>query len=510
MKDIFTRSKSMSREYCCSIVRIGDVIPVEGSDFLGKTIVDGFQIVVRKDKVKKGDIMFYASNECELNERFLSVNNEFDRSCYTKNSNFEETEIHIKEIEEIRKSLKDSSLDQDTIDSKNALIDIHENAIKGLCGFFNKYGRVKMINLRKCPSLGYLFTPEALYKFCPKAESVNLSDWVDDIEADHDFDTVNGELFVKAFIPRRNKSMATSSRFNKRQKNVDKIEKILPNQFFFHYDTQLLNKNIHRFSPDSEVYISAKIHGSSIVLGNLKTRKEKVYRSRVLNFFNSKLLPKKWRKYVIDYEDIYSSRTVIKNKDLNENVGEGFYASDIWSDWEKKLNGYIPKGMTIYGEIVGYLTNEPIMLQENYDYGCNSGESKLMIYRITSSEEDGSKREWEIDEVIDFTENLKKSIPQLMSYPLLYHGTLRDLYPEVTEDWENKVLENLKSESRFGMEENEPLCVNKVPREGIVIRIANDPLNEAFKLKCNKFLEMEGKEIDSGQIDIEMQDKYLG
>ena len=261
MKDIFTRSKSMSREYCCSIVRIGDVIPVEGSDFLGKTIVDGFQIVVRKDKVKKGDIMFYASNECELNERYLSVNNEFERSCYTKNSNFEETEIHIKEIEEIRKSLEDSNLDQDTIDSKNALIDIHENAIKSLCGFFNKYGRVKMINLRKCPSLGYLFTPEALYKFCPKAESVNLSDWVDDIEADHDFDTVDGELFVKAFIPRQKESVATSSRFNKRQKNVDKIEKILPNQFFFHYDTQLLNKNIHRFSPDSEVYISAKIHG---------------------------------------------------------------------------------------------------------------------------------------------------------------------------------------------------------------------------------------------------------
>ena len=184
--------------------------------------------------------------------------------------------------------------------------------------------------------------------------------------------------------------------------------------------------------------------------------------------------------------------------------------SDIWSDWEKKLNGYIPKGMTIYGEIVGYLTDEPRMIQKNYDYGCNSGESKLMIYRITSSEEDGSKREWEIDEVIDFTENLKKSVPQLMSYPLLYHGTLRDLYPELTEDWENKVLENLKSESKFGMEKNEPLCVNRVPREGIVIRIANDPLNEAFKLKCNKFLEMEGKEIDSGQIDIEMQDKYIG
>ena len=77
----------MSREYCCTIVRVGDIEPIQGSDFLGKTLVDGVQIVVRKDEVSKGDIMFYASNETELCEGFLSVNNLFSREFYDKNAN---------------------------------------------------------------------------------------------------------------------------------------------------------------------------------------------------------------------------------------------------------------------------------------------------------------------------------------------------------------------------------------------------------------------------------------
>ena len=84
---MFSCSQEMSREYCCTIVRVGDIEPIQGSDFLGKTLVDGVQIVVRKDEVSKGDIMFYASNETELCEGFLSVNNLFSREFYDKNTN---------------------------------------------------------------------------------------------------------------------------------------------------------------------------------------------------------------------------------------------------------------------------------------------------------------------------------------------------------------------------------------------------------------------------------------
>ena len=91
---------------------------------------------------------------------------------------------------------------------------------------------------------------------------------------------------------------------------------------------------------------------------------------------------------------------------------------------------------------------------------------------------------------------------------ILYHGTLADLYPHVAVDehWRDHILECLANDSaHFGMEKNEPLCKNKVPREGLVLRIDNDPVPQAFKLKSNLFFERESKLIDKGEVDVEVQ-----
>jgi hypothetical protein len=54
------------------------------------------------------------------------------------------------------------------------------------------------------------------------------------------------------------------------------------------------------------------------------------------------------------------------------------------------------------------------------------------------------------------------------------------------------------------MEQQESLNIKSMPREGICLRIENDPVAECFKLKCKKFLEKEAKAIDKGEVDIEM------
>ena len=49
-----------------------------------------------------------------------------------------------------------------------------------------------------------------------------------------------------------------------------------------------------------------------------------------------------------------------------------------------------------------------------------------------------------------------------------------------------------------------PICTNKVPEEGIIIRKLKHPSKfEAFKLKSKRFLEKESKEADKGTLDIE-------
>ncbi len=52
------------------------------------------------------------------------------------------------------------------------------------------------------------------------------------------------------------------------------------------------------------------------------------------------------------------------------------------------------------------------------------------------------------------------------------------------------------------MECNSPTCSNKVPHEGVVIKVENMK-SEAFKLKCFKFINAEGAALDAGTSNIE-------
>jgi hypothetical protein len=85
-----------------------------------------------------------------------------------------------------------------------------------------------------------------------------------------------------------------------------------------------------------------------------------------------------------------------------------------------------------------------------------------------------------------------------------YYGYASDLYPELdpAEHWNENFLQKLANESLFYMEQDSPTCNNKVPHEGVVIKVENMK-SEAFKLKCFKFLDKEGKALDKGESNIE-------
>ena len=118
---LFDKSKNFSDEYCCTLVQIGTINSIENSDFLGVVDIEGKSIIVRKDQVKSGDVMFYISNECEINPDFLFINNAYSHSSLNKN---------------VDKS-----------------------------GYFAENGRVRMIRLRGVLSMGFLFGKEELYNY---------------------------------------------------------------------------------------------------------------------------------------------------------------------------------------------------------------------------------------------------------------------------------------------------------------------------------------------------------
>lgn len=481
MNNIFSKSENYREEYRCSIIRIGELMPIEGSDFLVKTLIDGESVVVRKDEVKEGDVMFYACHETELDPNFLALNNLFEFGEYQMNMNHDEVAELIEKGE--------------------------TDAAKRKVGFFNKYGRVKMIRLRGCPSFGFLFGKKDMVKRFPAVEDLNIEDYVGT-----DFDTVGDVLFIKAYVPRNNKRRGNNNhRSGSGPKKKHQFERMIDGEFQFHYDTTPLGKHMTCINPTDKVAISVKIHGTSAIFGNIKVKQPKwggLY-AKIFDY-----LPNFLKFTKVGYDTIYSSRKVIKNKYINQKVNGGFYGQDVWYKYAQLLDGKIPEGYTVYGEIFGYLDGDSKMIQKDYDYHCKQGANKLMIYRVSYVDEEGKRHEMNVDEVLQFTLDLisKNNALADLIHPIdiLYHGTLMDLYPDVSvvNHWHEEVLERLKVEKRFDMENNEPLCVNKVPREGICLRIDDDPVNECFKLKTVAFRAYEAKEIDNGNVDSEMDEAY--
>lgn len=574
-RKLFTMSEQGKSEYCCNVVRIGEIVPIEGSDFLGKTLVNGESIVIRKDQVQEGSLMFYASHECQLNADFLSANNLYEISEFERNANAEELRATVNEANElsasakaelklaasikkavakVKKSIQDNGVtpcntarkmllrkcevteNPDSIDNEalvtlaEAAIVLHESnaeSYRAKCdelrsnakrhvGFFNKYGRVKMLRLRGVPSMGFLFTVNEMAKYCPAVTEVNLEELLE-----KDFDTVNGELFVKAYVPPVKPVHSGGGKGQQGDKAAKRFDRMIAGEFLFHYDTDPLPKNMHKIKPDDVVTVTVKLHGTSVIIANVRTKTPLPWYKHIpIKAWNglTKLIglsKLNVQDYKVEYGNVYSSRKVIKNQTINPQAANGhYYSTDVWGEANTALKPYIDEGMTVYGEIVGFgRDGRPI--QGIWDYGCASTQMMVYPYRITTTTEDGKKKEWNVCDVIYWTIDLIKKHPELTGkvgvLPLLWHGTLQKLYPDIPVEnhWHENVLERLKVEKRFGMEEHEEMCRNEVaPREGVCLRIDDDPFVECFKLKTVAFRIAEGKLIDNGEVDEEMAENF--
>ena len=452
-----TKSKNFRQEYCGTVVKIGEILPIEGRDRIVKTMINGLSIVIGKDEFQTGDVAVYCANETQLHELFLHLNSMYD----DKELNFD----------------------------------------KEKKGYINKHGRIRIVKLGGVPSYGILLNPKTIAMFIDEPVD-NIIKYLQD-HVNEDFDEINGEVFCKVYVPpvKENRHV---SKGDKRAKKLARFKMLIEGSFRLHYDTGQLTRNMHNFSPEDKVYISNKLHGTSSIFANILTNVPTNWFKRMWHKITCK------NEYNQKYNIVYSSRNVIKNEFINPKQKDGgYYSDDVWGYWAKILKDYIPQDYCIYAEIVGYTPNGTA-IQKGYDYGCQPTDevkSKLMVYRITHND-----KELEVSDVIAYGQYLKNRLGDIIiDYPLMYFGTFAELYPEIstTEHWHENVLEALKIEKRFLMEELEPMCINKVPREGFIVRKAKDPVKEAFKLKSFRFTDREAKQIDAGEVDMEMAEGYI-
>ena len=437
--------------YCASIVSIKNIIDLEGCNNIKGTTIFGNHVIVSKD-VKIGDLGVYFPVETRISDEFLSYNNLFDKP----------------------------ELNRD----------------KTKKGFFSTKGRVRAVKLRGFVSDGFWIPIQSFLGRINQRE-------IDPFKEGDSFDHINGnKICEKYFVPCHNGIGNNTKRNEKKSKK--RFSKVIDTQFRFHIDTQLLGRNLDKLKPYALYDISQKLHGSSFIVSNLLCKRKLTLKDKIAKKLGVSIKE-------TEYDSLYASRKVIKNAGLCKNQS-GYYSEDIWGKVNEELKPFLQQGMTIYGEVVGYLSNGR-MIQKNYDYGCKVGEHKNFIYRITTTLEDGHVIEWPMLHVREWCNQ-----NGLNAVPLLYYGSIKnwficngldDLeYIDLVDnsDWKNIFMERL---TEVYLEKDCILgivpvgCISKMPDEGIVIRNDSSLDIEVFKHKSFNFKCAESKQLDSGETNIE-------
>jgi len=424
-----------SQNYTATIINLPVKQKVDGLDNLVKVTVFGNDVLISKDS-DPNDLYIFFPAESKLSLEFCKANNLFRHSTL--------------------------------------------NADNTKKGFFEDHGRVKALKMRGVISTGFII-PLSSLSFLNVDLNINVGD---------EFNQINGVEICKKYV--NSITIATNNNASKKS-NQDKLavrfDKLVPNQFKLHGSTAHLAKNLHALKFDNIISITNKMHGTSAVFSNVLTKRKLSWIERLTKKLGIKIIE-------TEYGNIYSSRTVIKNRYINKDRKTGYYGKDdIWSVVNKEVKDLIEPGITLYGEIVGYLPSGS-MIQKGYDYGLQYGNHEFRVYRITYTRPDGNVIEYSWNQIKDYC--AKHNLKYVQEF---YYGKLSN-WPDTNGSVE-EFLNNLSAS--YYMEKDDPDCKNKVPFEGVVVRVDNLDSFSAFKLKCKKFLKLETDDLDKGEVNLEDQ-----
>lgn len=417
--------------YVATIVKLPELKAVNGLDNLMLATVFGYNCLVSKDSNPNDKYIFFPS-ECELSPEFLSNNNLY----------------------------RSQLLNRDTTQK----------------GFFEHNGRVRAVKFKGIVSSGFLIPQNSLRHFIP---------WVDfEMEPWQTFHSIDSNNICKKY--RNPASVRKEKALSKMGiKKPTYANRVIPTQFRLHTSTPQFLRFIDDFKEGDRVVITEKLHGTSAVFSNVLTKRPLSRIDRICKWFGVNISD-------TEYFPLYSSRTVIKNQDINPNQDGGYYWEDIWGQYAKLLESKIEKGITLYGEIVGY-TPSGAYIQKGYSYGCSSWSSQFYVYRMTYTTPDGI--------VIEFTDNQIRQYCDIRSIdvvPFRYETYVCGRWINTPEE-----IARMYTEWGCSVEMMCPLNDNKVPREWVVIRRDGQETFSAYKLKSQLFLGYETRQLDEAVVDME-------
>lgn len=302
------------------------------------------------------------------------------------------------------------------------------------------------------------------------------------------FDAIGDYEICTKFISKKTRAQTQFEKNKKIWTRVD--EKFLPQ----HYDTDNYFKSSHVIPEDKEVTVTQKLHGSSIRIANTIVARKKSLAEKWVGKLGVKVQDK-------EYDYVYGSRRVVK--DLNNPSHIHFYDTDIWTLKGSELNGLIPQGYLVYGELVGW-TPEGAPLQPKYTYDVPHTISNLYVYRVATINPEGVVTDLTYDQIVEFCRDR-----DLKVVPLLWRGKYKDFEPY---DWidgvdpkgvEHTTLHKYKED---GYPNAVPLAKDSMCDEGVVIR-AEGLAPFTLKAKSATFVGYDNKNTAEGALDMEEEGK---
>lgn len=437
-----------NKNYCAIVAKLGHTYPLEKCDNVAGAKIFNNQVIVAKDADPNELGLFFAA-ESALDPALLKENNLY----------------------------RDNTQNKDTTKK----------------GYFEEHGRIKTLKFRGHKSEG-LWLPLSCLSFTGvDTKLFKEGAEFDAFEYNGTMHNVCGKYVARCNPASSHIRRATASDYRNRVKIADQLVR---GQFKFHDSTAQLRRNMHRINPDTIISISDKWHGTSVVVGNLLVHRELNWFERLLDRWGISLNKERYAK-------VYSSRTVVKGIEAEKLTGPNdHYKSDVWGEVFKEVAGKLPKGYTIYGEIVGYTpSGSPIQRfgDRVFSYGCDLGIHKLLVYRVTVVNEDGVMIELGWEQLKQFCHNI--GVEHVVEF---FHGRASDLCPrlsgETEDEWRDAFLQTV--EDKFV---NGRVCAHNkgLPAEGVVIRVDGLDNCSAFKAKSFEFLERETKALDVGDFDTE-------
>ena len=294
--------------------------------------------------------------------------------------------------------------------------------------------------------------------------------------------TINGYTLCWKYIP-----PSKPARVGGGAKKVKKVEEKVV--FPQHIDTPQLQYYVQNFHNGDFITITEKLEGTSHRSALLPIKKTNWFRK----LFH---LPEK-----VVYKDFCGSRRV-----TIEEGKDGYYGSnDFRMEVHKRLVPHLKPNMEVFGEIVGYLGDTPIMGSVNtkkmdkkftqefgenmeFSYGCQRGEYKFYVYRITLLDEDGDiALEYSTDQIIAWCED-----NGFEYVPILYRG-------QISEYDDNDAIKTIERLADIYNDGRSTLDTRHW-REGCVIRRDNNARKfDVYKSKNYTYRFLKGMATDNIQ-----------